>query len=130
MMKQILTYIAIITVCVSYVFAGRTRTDSRNMIGLVQVGRITAIDRKHHTIAVRGASLSEDQGRTKTPESKILLTEATAIFHERETLGFDDLRVGDFIRASGRANGQDLLASEIQKYRSESFLEIPSLIVS
>ncbi|HYR91971.1 MAG TPA: hypothetical protein VE422_48445 [Terriglobia bacterium] len=127
MVKQILIYVAIITVCVSYVFAGRTKTDSRNMIGLVQVGRITGIDRKHHTIAVRGAFLSEDQRRTKAAESNILLTEATAIFHERETLGFDDLQVGDFIRASGRASGHDLLADEIQKYRSERFLEVPSL---
>jgi hypothetical protein len=121
MMKQILIYIAIITVCFSYVFAGRTKTDSSNTIGLVQVGRITGIDRKHRSVDVRGAFLSEDQRGTKAAESHVLVTEGTAIFYEGATLGFDDLRVGDFIRASGGASGHDLLAAEIQKYKSAGF---------
>ena len=124
-MKRAVLYVAMITVCTSYVSglaAKKAGTDGN--VKLVQVGRITSIDWINGSIKVRGVALGEDSARWSRAESRILLTGSTPILYRGASITFLDLQVGDLIRASGPQQGADLLAREIQKYRSaihESF---------
>ena len=118
-MKRAVLYVAMITVCTSYVSglaAKKAGTDGN--VKLVQVGRITSIDWINGSIKVRGVALGEDSTRSSRAESRILLTESTPILYHGAAITFLDLQVGDLIRASGPPQGADLLAREIQKYRS------------
>ena len=118
-MKRAVLYVAIITVCTSYVSglaAKKAGTDGN--VKLVQVGRITSIDWINGSIKVWGVALGEDSTRSSRAESRILLTESTPILYHGSAITFLDLQVGDLIRASGPQQGADLLAREIQKYRS------------
>jgi hypothetical protein len=44
-------------------FAGQESTEKPNKIGFIQVGRITKVDQKNHTITIRSVGASADQTR-------------------------------------------------------------------
>lgn len=118
MMKRVALYIAIISICASYVFGMSDRNvaaDSR--VRLVHVGRITSINVFDGSVNVKGVALAEDESRSNRAETKVLISESTPISYKGAAIGFLDLHVGDLIRATGSPSGPDMAADEIQKYK-------------
>lgn len=119
-------------------------------IGFIQVGHISRIDSKNHSLMLsaprdqkedqsstvpraggfgRGARFGRFGGITPpdiarqaqhTFETKVVLTPET-IFKDREgTLRFDELKVGDFVEVDGVMHGNDFQAKELLRHSKKA----------
>ena len=124
------------------------KTDSQ--IGFIQLGHISRIDGKNHTVML---SVTKDQkddqtaaqpraggfgraGRSgrfglptpqdiarrleRTYETKVVLNAETLLKDREGPLRFEDLMVGDFVEVKGVMHGNDFQAKQLQRHSTKS----------
>jgi hypothetical protein len=153
MLRSILTALAglvVAAVASTAMNAEDTPRKGDSGIGFIQVGHISRIDTKNHSLMLSTPKdQKEDQSSTAprvggfgrggrfgrfggpTPpdiarqaqhtfETKVVLTSET-IFKDREgTLRFDDLKVGDFVEVDGIMHGNDFRAKELLRHSKKA----------
>jgi hypothetical protein len=119
-----------------------------SQIGLIQLGHISRIDAKNHTVMLLTPKDQKDDqagvpphvggfgriGRLgrfggpqdiarqlqRTYETKVVVSSETILKDREGPLRFDDLNVGDFVEVEGVIHGNDFRAKQLRRHSNKS----------